>query len=116
MVNAEGKSKGFGFVAFEKPEAAEQAVNEMNEKELPGSERKITVCRAQKKSERQAELKRKYNAKKAERMQKYQNVANLYVKNLDDTFDDEMLRQIFESYGKIISAKVSSFEFFKSCV
>jgi len=31
---------------------------------------------------------------------------NLYVKNLDDTIDDEKLRQAFESYGKITSAKV----------
>ena len=105
----EGKSKGFGFVAFEKPEEAEVAVTEMNGYELPGSDRKITVCRAQKKSERQAELKRKYEAQKAERMQKYQGV-NLYVKNLDDSVDDEMLRQNFESYGKITSAKVMNDE------
>lgn len=105
MSDAEGKSKGFGFVAFDKPEEAEAAVNELHGYELPGTDRKLTVCRAQKKSERQAELKRKYEAQKAERMQKYQGV-NLYVKNLDDTVDDEMLRQNFESYGKITSAKV----------
>lgn len=105
MTDSEGKSKGFGFVAFEKAEEAEVAVTEMNGYEIPGSDRKITVCRAQKKSERQAELKRKYEAQKAERMQKYQGV-NLYVKNLDDSVDDEMLRQNFEGYGKITSAKV----------
>lgn len=105
MTDHEGKSKGFGFVAFDKPEEAEDAVNEMNYFEIPGTDRKITVCRAQKKSERQAELKRKYEAQKAERMQKYQGV-NLYVKNLDDSVDDEILRQNFESYGKITSAKV----------
>jgi polyadenylate-binding protein len=105
MTDSEGKSKGFGFVAFEKPEEAEVAVTEMNGYEIPGSDRRMTVCRAQKKSERQAELKRKYEAQKAERMQKYQGV-NLYVKNLDDSVDDEMLRQNFESYGKITSAKV----------
>jgi len=105
MSDNEGKSKGFGFVAFEKPEEAEEAVTELNGYEIPGGERKITVCRAQKKSERQQELKRKYEAQKAERMQKYQGV-NLYVKNLDDTVDDEMLRSNFESYGKITSSKV----------
>ncbi|KAH7728099.1 polyadenylate-binding protein 4 [Aphelenchoides avenae] len=105
MSDSEGKSKGFGFVAFENPEDAEKAVNEMNEYELPGTERKLTVCRAQKKGERQAELKRRYEQQKAERMQRYQGV-NLYVKNLDDNVDDEMLRQNFESYGKITSAKV----------
>lgn len=105
MTDNEGKSKGFGFVAFDDPEEAEKAVTELHGYEIPGSDRKITVCRAQKKSERQAELKRKYEAQKAERMQKYQGV-NLYVKNLDDSVDDEMLRQNFESYGKITSAKV----------
>ena len=39
-------------------------------------------------------------------MQRYQGV-NLYVKNLDDTVDDETLKKHFEPYGKITSAKVS---------
>jgi len=105
MTDSEGKSKGFGFVSFENPEDAEKAVEEMNDYEIPGTEHKLTVCRAQKKSERQAELKRKYEQQKVERMQRYQGV-NLYVKNLDDNVDDGMLRQNFESYGKITSAKV----------
>jgi len=107
MTDGEGKSKGFGFVAFEKPEDAEKAVETMNDHEVgtPGSEHKLTVCRAQKKSERQAELKRRYEAQKAERMQRYQGV-NLYVKNLDDTVGDDALRANFESYGTITSAKV----------
>lgn len=108
MTDSEGKSKGFGFVGFEKPEDAEQAVTAMNDHELgagTGDERKLIVCRAQKKSERQAELKRRYEAQKAERMQRYQGV-NLYVKNLDDTVTDETLREKFESYGTITSVKV----------
>lgn len=109
MTDSEGKSKGFGFVAFKNAEDAEKAVNEMHEQAIDGSENKLTVCRAQKKSERQAELKRKYEAQKAERMQRYQGV-NLYVKNLDDTFDDETLRKQFESFGKITSAKVMTDE------
>lgn len=107
MRNEDGKSKGFGFVAFEEPESAEAAVNELNEKEIEGSDppRKLFVSRAQKKVERQSELKRKYEALKMERMQRYQGV-NLYVKNLDDTLDDEQLRQEFTKYGIITSAKV----------
>lgn len=31
---------------------------------------------------------------------------NLYVKNLDDTIDDERLRKEFSPYGTITSAKV----------
>lgn len=82
-----------------------QAVTEMHEYELPGTERKLHVCRAQKKNERSAELKRRYEQQKVERMQRYQGV-NLYVKNLDDTVNDDILKQNFEAYGKITSAKV----------
>ena len=109
MTDSEGKSKGFGFVAFKNPEDAEKAVNDMHEQAFEGSENKLTVCRAQKKSERLAELKRKYEVQKAERMQRYQGV-NLYVKNLDDTFDDETLRKQFEPFGKITSSKVMTDE------
>ncbi|KAK6751956.1 hypothetical protein RB195_003398 [Necator americanus] len=109
MTDAEGKSKGFGFVAYEQPEMAEKAVAEMNDYVIEGTDHKLVVCRAQKKSERSAELKRKYDLQKVERMQRYQGV-NLYVKNLDDTVDDEALRKHFESYGKITSCKVMTDE------
>lgn len=99
------KSRGFGFVAFSTPEAAEAAVEALNDYELPGTGQRITVCRAQKKSERQAELKRRFEAQKAERIQRWQGV-NLYVKNLDDSVNDDGLRTHFEGFGKITSAKV----------
>jgi len=103
-----GKSKGYGFVAFERPEDAEKACLDLNEKEMPNG-KKIFVGRAQKKAERQAELKRKYEMLKMERMQRYQGV-NLYVKNLDDSIDDEKLRKAFVNYGVITSAKVMTDE------
>merc|ERR1712002_1232619 len=40
-----------------------------------------------------------------ERMNRYQGV-NLYVKNLDDSIDDEKLRKEFTPFGTITSAKV----------
>ncbi|CAB3408319.1 unnamed protein product [Caenorhabditis bovis] len=109
VMTVDGKSKGFGFVAFAEPEDAEKAVNAMNEKVLEGTDCKIFVCRAQKKSERQAELKKKHEMMKAERMQKYHGV-NLYVKNLDESVDDEGLKSHFESFGTITSAKVMTDE------
>merc|ERR1712106_820457 len=65
----------------------------------------LYVGRAQKKAERQQELKKKFEQLKPERLNRYQGV-NLYVKNLDDTIDDERLRKEFAPYGTITSAKV----------
>merc|ERR1712223_1452314 len=98
-----GKNKGFGFVSFEDSEAAEKAVEELNGLEIGG--KNLFVGRAQKKAERQQELKKKFELLKLERLNRYQGV-NLYVKNLDDSIDDEILRKEFSPYGTITSAKV----------
>ncbi|KAH0631070.1 hypothetical protein JD844_005159 [Phrynosoma platyrhinos] len=102
MTDPTGKSKGFGFVSFEKHEEANKAVEEMNGKDING--KMVFVGRAQKKVERQAELKRKFEQLKQERISRYQGV-NLYIKNLDDTIDDEKLRKEFSPFGSITSAK-----------
>ncbi|XP_059205353.1 polyadenylate-binding protein 1A-like isoform X1 [Centropristis striata] len=103
MTDDSGKSRGFGFVSFERHEDAQKAVDEMNGKEFNG--KLIYVGRAQKKVERQTELKRKFEQMKQDRMTRYQGV-NLYVKNLDDGIDDERLRKEFTPFGTITSAKV----------
>ncbi|KAF7240863.1 Embryonic polyadenylate-binding protein [Varanus komodoensis] len=79
------------------------AVEDMNGKEINGQV--LYVGRAQKRIERQSELKRKFEQIKQERVSRYQGV-NLYVKNLDDGIDDERLRKEFSPYGAITSAKV----------
>lgn len=98
-----GKSRGFGFISFEDPEAAEKAVENLNGLDLGG--RPFYAGRAQKKAERQAELKEKFERIRIERINRYQGV-NLYVKNLDDNIDDERLRKEFSQFGTITSAKV----------
>jgi len=103
MRDEQSKSKGFGFVNFENTESAQKAVQEMNDNPLDG--KTIYVGRAQKKAEREAELRSKFEQMKLEHLTKYQGV-NLYIKNLDDDFDDEKLRGIFNQFGTITSAKV----------
>jgi polyadenylate-binding protein len=105
MKDEQGKSKGFGFVNFGTPEEAEAAVQALNDTEVEG--KTIFVGRAQKKTEREAELRSKFEQMKMEHMTKYQGV-NLYIKNLDDDIDDTKLRGIFDQFGTITSAKVMS--------
>ena len=63
---AGSKSKGFGFINFETAEAAKKAVDALNAKEnaglLQSKDRPLYVGRAQKKSERENELRAKFEA------------------------------------------------------
>lgn len=98
-----GQSKCYGFVSFKEHDQAEAACEVMNGKDIEG---KLLYCnRAQKKAEREGELKAKYDKLKQERIQRYQGV-NLYVKNLDDSINDDSLRDAFKQFGTITSAKV----------
>jgi polyadenylate-binding protein len=100
-----GHSKGFGFCSFENPEEAEEAVQTLNGYSI--GDKQLYVGRFQKKNERQSEIKRKKDLQRQERMNKYQGV-NLYIKNLDDTIDDERLRKEFSKFGTITSARIMS--------
>lgn len=100
-----GHSKGFGFCSFENPEEAEEAVQNLNGHIL--GDKPLYVGRFQKKNERLSEIKRRKDAQRQERMNKYHGV-NLYIKNLDDTIDDERLRSEFAKFGTITSAKIMS--------
>lgn len=101
--DGEGKSRGFGFVNFTTHESASRAVDELNGKDFKGQD--LYVGRAQKKHEREEELRKSYEAARQEKASKYQGV-NLYIKNLDDEVDDDKLRQMFAEFGPITSAKV----------
>lgn len=99
----EGKSRGFGFVNFTTHESASAAVDELNNKDFRGQD--LYVGRAQKKHEREEELRKSYEAARQEKANKYQGV-NLYIKNLSDEVDDDRLRTLFSEFGPITSAKV----------
>jgi len=102
-VDEEGKSKGFGFVNYENHEEAQHAVDTLHDSDING--RKLFVSRAQKKAEREEELRRSYEQAKMEKLSKYQGV-NLYIKNLEDDVDDDKLRAEFEVFGTVTSCKV----------
>ncbi|TRM66849.1 hypothetical protein BD626DRAFT_484025 [Schizophyllum amplum] len=107
----QGRSLGFGFVNFETHDEAQKAVDALHESDYKG--RKLYVSRAQKKAEREAELRKQYENARQERMNKYQGV-NLYIKNLEDDVDDEKLRAEFEPFGAITSCRVMRDERAKS--
>jgi polyadenylate-binding protein len=103
QIDEEGKSRGFGFVNYESHEEAQRAVDSLHDTERNG--RKLFVSRAQKKAEREEELRKSYEQAKMEKLSKYQGV-NLYIKNLEDDIDDDKLRAEFEPFGTITSCKV----------
>lgn len=98
------KSRGFGFVNFEKPEDAAAAVEALNDSEVSDG-KKLYVNRAQKRVERQKDLRRRFEQIKLERQRKFAGV-NLYVKNLVETVDDVRLTEEFSKFGSIVSCKV----------
>lgn len=119
-VDESGASRGFGFVNYEDHESARQAVEALHDTDFHG--KKLFVSRAQKRSERDEELRRSHEEKRMEQESKSAGV-NLYVKNLDgqlssthrkmipadmfaDEWDDDRLRAEFETFGQITSCKV----------
>ncbi|XP_023549690.1 polyadenylate-binding protein 3-like [Cucurbita pepo subsp. pepo] len=102
--DSNGKSKGFGFVNFESTDSAAAAVEKLNGT-LIGEDKILYVGKAQRKAEREAELKEKFERDRKIRFDKLQG-ANLYIKNLDDHIDDEKLKELFSEYGTITSCKV----------
>ncbi|XP_010270544.1 PREDICTED: polyadenylate-binding protein 2-like isoform X2 [Nelumbo nucifera] len=103
MRDGDGKSKCFGFVNFENADDAAQSVDALNGKKFDDKE--WYVGKAQKKSEREQELKGRFEQSAKEAVDKYQGV-NLYVKNLDDSIGDDKLKELFSEFGTITSCKV----------
>jgi len=110
MKDAEGKSRCFGFVNFESPNSAATAVERLNGTTI-NNDKVLYVGRAQRKSEREAELKAKFEQEKRNKFDKLQD-ANLYLKNFDNSFTDEKLKEIFSVFGTITSCKVHFCSFY----
>ncbi|KAG8074467.1 hypothetical protein GUJ93_ZPchr0006g42375 [Zizania palustris] len=103
MKRDDGTSKGFGFVSFQNPESAKKAKEAMNGM-IIGS-KTLYVARAQKKAERKQYLQRLHEEKRNEIITK-SNGSNVYIKNISDEVDDDALRERFDEFGNITSAKI----------
>ncbi len=72
-----GASKEFGFVNYINHSDAARAVEEMNNKEI--NEKPLFVGRAQKKAEREEELRKQYEKIREEKLSKYQGTESNYT-------------------------------------
>ncbi|KAK1400721.1 Polyadenylate-binding protein 3-like [Heracleum sosnowskyi] len=104
MKDADGKSRCFGFVNFQNFDNAAAAVENMNG--VSCNEKVLYVGKAQRKSEREAELRAKFEQERISRFEKLKG-ANLYLKNLDDTINEETPKDLFSKFGTITSCKVN---------
>lgn len=105
MCDANGRSKCTGCVNFSKHEFAVKAVLDEDGKIVPGfsTPQGLYVRRHMDKFERLAELKKRYdNDSSALPPQSL----NLYIKNLTNNVDDELLQKMFAPFGEIASAVV----------
>ncbi|GER40077.1 polyadenylate-binding protein [Striga asiatica] len=94
VTSDDGKSKGYGFVQFESESSAEAAIENLNGSTIEGKQ--MLVAKFMKKSDRANPS--------------YEEYTNLYVKNLDTSFSEEVLREKFSKYGKIVSLVISKDE------
>uniref|UniRef100_A0A2K6TDK8 RRM domain-containing protein n=1 Tax=Saimiri boliviensis boliviensis TaxID=39432 RepID=A0A2K6TDK8_SAIBB len=101
VVCDENGSKGYGFVHFERQEAAERAIEKMNGMLLNGH--KVFLGRFKSPKERKAEL--------GARAKEFTNV---YIKNFGEDMDDELLKDLFGKFGPALSVKVMTEESGKS--
>lgn len=108
IVQADNKGRMFGFCNFATFDQAAAAVEALHGKDMRESkegdatEEDLLYCqRAQSKAERVAQLKSEFQGNT-----RPDTGVNLYIKNLDDSVDDEKLKELFQSYGNVVSAKV----------
>lgn len=108
MTDDNGKSRCFGFVNFVDPENAVAAIDKFNGTTF--NDKVLFVGKAKKKSERHAELRAKFEQERISRFEKLHG-ANLYLKNLDDSINnDEKLKELFSEFGTITSCKVMLYQ------
>ncbi|RYG42127.1 hypothetical protein EON68_02230, partial [archaeon] len=117
----DGKHRGFGFVNFTDDKAAKAAeealhgklvegtpasVPEFLKSSLPSSGMKLYVVQARRRAERQREMEAQTATYRRQRVDAMRG-RNVYVRNLDESMTDEVLRKEFSKFGNIESARVA---------
>lgn len=87
--DANGKSRGYGFVHYETDEAAAQAIERVNGMQI--GEKTVQVMRFQKRHMRDTN----------------ENFTNLFVKNMPGEVTEESIEKMFGEYGTITSTHIS---------
>jgi polyadenylate-binding protein len=101
---SDGKSKGFAFINYKDAEGAKKATVETDGKIIDGISVKgkpLYCGKAEKKEERKMKLIKQYENKRQETVG-----LNVYVKNIEESWDVPKLREIFGKYGNITSATI----------
>jgi polyadenylate-binding protein len=90
VTDSKGESKGYGFVHFETEEAAQLAIEKVNNMQL--QDKIVYVGPFLRRDERGVDKESKFT--------------NLYVKNLSEETDDEGLKKLAGEFGEVLSAVV----------
>lgn len=101
----DGSLKGFGFVNFCSHEAAQRAVESMNEKRM--GNKKLYVAAAQTKEERSRILAGWIAEKQQAEAQMPAFGETVVVKNLPYSTNEADLRSLFQQFGKILVSKIA---------
>jgi polyadenylate-binding protein len=103
----EGESKGFGFVKYQSLEEAEKAVKYANGQKLTEAQSLALVVGHYVPAEKRQMGRALARARASGGADKAPfQITSLYVKYLDDTVNDDVLRGMFYAYGQVTSAKV----------
>ncbi|KAG7643343.1 RNA recognition motif domain [Arabidopsis suecica] len=89
----DGKSRGYGFVQFEQEDAAHAAIQTLNSTIV--ADKEIYVGKFM---------------KKTDRVKPEEKYTNLYMKNLDADVSEDLLREKFAEFGKIVSLAIAKDE------
>jgi len=99
--NEDGNSKGYAYVEYDNEKSVQDAKGFANNLEFPGNQGKKLRCDV-------------YMSRKDRNEHRRKNYVNVYIKNLYEEIDDDLLKNIFSCFGNITKPKVAKYENGKS--